>query len=156
MSWLTVDGPGFSDLLAKQAVLADDLGAFYESLWDEELVPHRLLEICRLRIARIHDCAPEWARRDNTAALTSDESDALHRGLPTPFDDAEQSALVVAEKLPYDVHGVTDEDVARLSGHLGNAGAVKLLTAIALFDATCRMKNVLGVDVVSPGAGRLG
>ncbi len=48
--------------------------------------------------------------------------------------------------MPYQQHAIDDAQVAAVQAALGAAGAVALLTAIAFFDATCRLKLVLDVD----------
>ena len=133
-------------VLGQRPELLNRYRTFYRTLWEDDLMPRRLLEICRLRIAAIHGCAAEWAVRDAQVALSEDAVQALERGEFSRFDDAEQAALAVAEQIPFAHHQISDADVAALKAALGEPAAVGLLTALAFFDVTCRLKLVLDVD----------
>ena len=133
--------------LAHRPELLTRYRTFFQSFWQDELVPRRVLALCRLRIAYIHDCASEAAVDDPEAVLSDAERDALRAGNFEQFDAAEQAALQLAEHLPFDVHGIADEWVRAADGHFGHSGCVALLTALAFFDVTCRMKRVLDLPV---------
>ena len=117
---------------------------FYAAVWDQDQVPGRVLELCRLRIAAIHGCEAEQPNRDCEVQITSEEAKALSIGDWAPFDETERAALVLAEKIPLNHHGVSDEEVAAVESAFGAAGTVTLLIALSLFDATCRWKLTLG------------
>ncbi len=142
MTWLTADREDASldDLLAHRPELQVKYRAFYGSIREAGLVPPRLLEICRLRMAAIHDCEAEWSQRDAEVELTEAELAALRRGELKGFAPAEQAALVVTERLPYQHHELTDAEVASLKFRLGDAGCVSLINALVLFDVNCRLK----------------
>ena len=124
------------ELLAKYA-------QFYATLWRNGHVPRRTLELCRRRIAAIHDCAAESSIEDAAAALTASEADQVRQGDFAAFTEAECAALAVAEKISFLHHDVSDDDVERIRAALGDAGAVTLLTALAFFDATTRLRIVM-------------
>ncbi|MCY3794989.1 MAG: hypothetical protein OXG51_11545 [Gammaproteobacteria bacterium] len=142
MSWIASagDSPPFEGLFAHRPELLTRYKAFYSALWDGDLVPRRVLELCRLRVAAIHDCAAEWAVRDAGVALDSPEAESLKRGDFAAFAASEQAALAIAEQFPFQHHGVSDADVAAAAEAFGDAGAVALMVALAFFDATCRWK----------------
>jgi hypothetical protein len=48
----------------------------------------------------------------------------------------------VAEKISYDHHAISDEEVSALVDELGEGGAVTLLTASAFYDVIHRLKQV--------------
>ena len=114
MSWIASAGdfPPLEGLFAHRSELLSRYKAFYRALWDDGLVPRRVLELCRLRVAAIHDCAAEWAVRDANVALDSPEAAALKRGDFAAFTAGEQTALAIAEQFPFQHHAVSDEDVA--------------------------------------------
>lgn len=147
MSWLLHEEATtpFESILAHRPELLAGYRAFYESLWTEGLVPRRILELCRLRVAAIHGCRQEWLIRDAEVDLSSRELQALESGDPAPFDETEQAALAVAERMPYQHHELTDEEVAKVKQTIGNGGCVSLLNALALFDANCRLKLTFDV-----------
>jgi alkylhydroperoxidase family enzyme len=148
MSWLgSVAAPTpFEAVLGHRPELRARYRAFYTTLFDPSRVPRRVLELCRLRVAAIHDCAAEWRIRDARVPLTDDELADLARAAFSRFDGVERAALEIAERMPYQQHAIDDAHVAAVQAALGPAGAVALLTALAFFDATCRLKLVLGVE----------
>ncbi len=150
MSWIeSVDaGTPWEAVLGQRPELLTRYREFYRTLWDDALVPRRILELCRLRVASIHDCAQEWAIRDAEVALSEAELGALARGDFSGFSPEEKTALAVAEQMPYAHHQITDQEVAELNRALGSPAAVALLTALAFFDVTCRLKLVLEVDLL--------
>ena len=148
MSWIAGAGdfPPLEGLFAHRPELLSRYKAFYSALWDDGLVPRRVLELCRLRIAAIHDCAAEWAVRDANVALDSLEAAALKRGDFAAFTASEQAALAIAEQFPFQHHAVSDGDVAAAAEVFGEAGAVTLMVALAFFDATCRWKLAFDLE----------
>lgn len=136
----------FEAVLAHRPELLAGYRAFYSSLWTEGLVPRRILELCRLRVAAIHGCEPEWVIRDAEVAVSAEQLVALERGRLEPFDPTERAALTVAERVPYQHHALTDDEVAQVKQHLGDAGCVSLLNALVLFDVNCRLKLTFEID----------
>jgi len=147
VSWIAGTADPWHELLASRPRLAELYGNFYRSLWNGA-VDRRVLELCRLRIAAIHDCAAERDIRDAAVSLSAAERTALDSGDPAPFDAASRAALALAERMPFDHHGITDQEVATAERHFGADGTVTLLTALAFFDVTCRLKLVADTEVV--------
>jgi hypothetical protein len=149
MSWITETAAAtpFEAILGQRPELLQRYRSFYGTFWEDGLVPRRTLELCRLRIAAIHDCAQEWVIRDADVALTDADLDALQRGESATFSDDEQVALTLAEQIPYAHHQITDAQMTDANAAFGAAGAVSLLTALAFFDVNCRLRIVLGVEV---------
>jgi alkylhydroperoxidase family enzyme len=116
---------------------------FYDSLWTSGQISRRVLEICRLRIAAIHDCAPEWNFRTADVFLSDTEIRGLESGDFSAFDHCERSALELTEKFPFRHHDITDVEVQAVEAGYGSAAAVALLTAVAFFDVRCRWEIVL-------------
>jgi alkylhydroperoxidase family enzyme len=148
VSWIdeTPAGTPLEAVLGQRPELLERYRAFYQTFWEDGLVPRRTLELCRLRIAAIHDCDQEWIIRDAQIALSDVELDALKAGEFSTFSVAEQVALNVAEQIPYQHHQVSDEQISDVDRELKASGAVSLLTACAFFDVTCRLRIVLGVE----------
>lgn len=140
MTWLTADRASLDDLLAHRPELATKYRAFYASIKAAGLVPPRLLELCRLRVAAIHGCDGEWSQRDPAIELSAEEIETLRLGRFEGFAAAEQAALCVAERIPFQHHELTDAEVAALKAELGDAGCVSLINALVLFDVNCRLK----------------
>lgn len=148
MSWVSeVDATtSWEGVLGNRPELLTRYRAFYERFWRDGLVPVRVLELCRLRIAAIHDCEAERVVHDAAAGVSEAERQAIENADFESFSDEERAALAVAEQMPYAHHQITDADVQRLEKSFGATGAVSLLTALAFFDATSRLKIVLGVE----------
>ncbi len=132
----------FHASLPLRSALQDKYAAFYATLRHNESVPLRILELCRHRIAAIHDCEAEWSIADPEVPLTATEKDRLRRGEFSEFTVAERAALAVAEKISFQHHQITDTEVERIRADLGEAGCVALLTALSFFDANCRLRIV--------------
>jgi hypothetical protein len=147
MSWITETAATTSleAILGQRPELLERYRAFYKTFWEDGLVPRRTLEICRLRIAHIHECAAELAIRDAQVPLAAAEVAGLKRGDFSGFLAAEQVALNLAEQIPYQHHQITDAQMADAAAELTTPGAVSLLTALAFFDVGCRLRIVLDV-----------
>ena len=133
--------------------LADALIRRYQV--EGALVPKRVLELCRLRIAANHDCAAEWTVRDVGIVIDEAETASLKRGDLAGFTVSEQAALAIAEQMPFQHHRVSDANVAAAAEVFGEAGTIALMVALAFFDATCRWKLAFDleewpVDLESP------
>jgi len=117
---------------------------------ERRLIDAVVLELCRLRTAELLGCASELAVRwaaASDAGLTEAKVSVLARWPTDPaFTDAERACLTVAERFVLDPHGLTDDEAAAARRHLGDAGLVALLEALALFDGLARFRIMLGVE----------
>lgn len=150
MSWLD-SAPkartSFEAALGHAPELLADYRRFYGSLWDEKLLSPRLLELCRLCIAAIYQCRAETEVRHAASGVSDVERVALGMGEPPKtLSPLERSGLAVAEKVPHEIHAITDKEIARLTTELGEAGVVAFLVAATLFDSSCRMRLALEVE----------
>lgn len=119
--WLQQSGEGFQSLLALRPDLQQKYRDFLEVVENNDAVPDSVYELCRSRIQFIH-------------GLRKEDVDASSLG------EAEASALVAADRIPYQHHQLTDEEVDALKAAFGDQGCVALLTALAFFDVTCRLE----------------
>ncbi len=149
MSWLrsaTEVPTPFEGVLGLRPELLGLYRDLYGKLWDDTLVPPALLELCRLRIASLHDCEAERVIRHATAGVTEAQIAALDAWRTADcFTSVERATLTIADKMCGQVHEVSDEDVAAARQHLSDAQAVTLMLALGLFDAQCRVRLALGV-----------
>ncbi|MCY3505444.1 MAG: carboxymuconolactone decarboxylase family protein [Chloroflexi bacterium] len=149
MTWLEgAEGSApFDAALGLRPELRDLYAAFYGKLWDEELLPASLLELCRLRVAQLHDCEAELAVRHAESGVRDAQVEALADWAGSDlFSEQEQAALTLAEKMPWQHHDLTDEEYANLNAHFGESGVVALTIGVALFDANCRLRLALGTE----------
>lgn len=149
MTWLTGAAgrvPEFDAVLGLRPELRDLFRRFYATPWDDSLLPRSLLELCRLRVAAIHDCQGELSIRDPQAGLSAEQLAALDSWQDlSAFSPLERAALAIAEKMPWQHHAIEDADFAELRQHLDEPATVALTVALALFDANCRLRIVLDV-----------
>ena len=131
MGWLVDEDCTFEELLALRPALQEKYGAFLESLRLEGEVPERILTLCRARVAQIHGRPVQ--------GITDEEAEWLAAGEAGSLSEAERAALALAERMPFGHHYIEDQEVERVKQHLGNSGAVTLLTALAFFDVNCRL-----------------
>ena len=146
MTWLTGKHDArktLEDVLDLRPELLSRYRTFYATFWEDGLVPARTLELCRLRIAAIHECDAQWLIRDADVELSEHELSQLRSGRFDGYSSEEQAALAVAEQIPYQHHQISDDDIRTLEKTLTPAGAVSLLTAIAFFDVSSRLNLVL-------------
>jgi alkylhydroperoxidase family enzyme len=93
-----------------------------------------VLELCRLRVAQILQCAPAFNERTNGVPPLPD---------PEDFTPAQRAAVDFAEQFVIDPHGVDDDLRARVREHLSSAEFVALTEAVALFDGFTRFRLAL-------------
>ena len=143
MSWASEPHRKAGQLFAARPELFAKYKAFYGEIWNQEVVPKRVLELCRARIEAIHDCEADADSRF-TPELSPEQLQALRTGDASPFNHSERVALALAEKIPFNHHSVEDDDVAAARSEFGASGAVTLLIALSFFDVTCRWQLALG------------
>ena len=135
---------GLPGALRAQPALYARCQAFLDQLWRQEALPHRLLHLCRLRIAAVHGCEQAVAFGDSRAEVGQPQTTALAAGDLAGFTEAEQAALRVAEQLPFDHHAISDRAFAEVKAAWGTEATVALLVALAFFDVICRWHGTLG------------
>jgi alkylhydroperoxidase family enzyme len=149
VSWLGT-GPRLDQVFGLRPELYEAWRAFRDVFWERGLVDPVILELCRLRVAALHECRAELATRTPTArAAGLDEAKiaSLPDWATDPrFDPRERACLRFAEQFVLDAQGVSDADAAAVTSALGDPGLVALVEALALFDGFCRFRLVLGVE----------
>jgi|SRR5271156_3356465 len=128
-------------VLGRNAHLLAAYRDFYGTLWDDDVLPARLLELTRLLIAKEHFCDAEFAIRHSDAGVSDSEVDRLGewRSIDS-LSSAEQAALTYAQQIPWSHHQITDAEVDAVKAELGDAGFVALNFAATFFDANCRLR----------------
>jgi len=143
---VTTDDPHVA-VLAAHPLLADRWAAMAAAIWEHEAISHRVLELCRIRVAQL--LGVDWAVEYRTPGLDVLEAKALSVGAwPTadPINDLEQACLAIAELFVIDVHALTDEQMADLSDRVGAQGLIQLTTALAVWDGIYRTSLTLDFD----------
>lgn len=112
------------------------------------LIPARLKELVRLRIATLNGCvlcksvrmAPEVVREDE-AATGVDHPDAAE------FTLRERAAIRFAEKMAVDHHNISDEDVAEMRRHFSDAEFLELAMMTGQYIGFGRVLAMLQLEV---------
>jgi hypothetical protein len=60
MRWVSSDVHTLQQVFARNPQLETQLAAFSSALWSQPYLPATTLELCRLRIARLLQCMPEF------------------------------------------------------------------------------------------------
>ena len=110
----------FNELLALRPALKEKYDVFLAAVNNTDKIPAAILAQCRSKVRQVHGLE---------AHVESEQS-----------SDAENVALSIAEKMPFQHHDLLDEEIEQASALFGDDGCVTLLTAIAFFDATSRLE----------------
>ncbi|MBL7501526.1 carboxymuconolactone decarboxylase family protein [Frankia sp. CNm7] len=152
MTWLAWTARGRTPLDSVYGLLPEAYARhreLAEQLWRPGLVDPVVLELCRLRIARLLRCEPELAARTpaaRAAGLTESKISRLADWPTAPgYSAAERAALAYAELFVIDPGAVTDELAADVTAYFTPPRAAALTLAIAVFDAIARFQVALEV-----------
>ena len=129
----------FIEVLALRPALQTKYAAFLEAIESSDAVSERVFRLCRARIAQIHGQQVHGITAEEATTLQSQRLDSLEL--------SEQTALIAAEKIPYQHHMLEDEEVEAIKLAFGDAGCVSLLTALAFFDVSCRLNATMTGEV---------
>ena len=130
-------------LLASASVVGGEWRRYAELVLEQ--APAELAELLRLRLAQLHECDPRASR--SLAELPREQVEALADWERSPaFSPVQREALAIADKWPWRVHDVTDDELAALATELGVKDAVALVTALSLFDVHCRLQVMFELD----------
>ena len=141
------DAPLRVQIYAQRPPLAAKFLEFGKALREERLLPDRLIELVRLRVAFWNQCRSCMAVRyeEGTAdGLTEALVCSLER--PQESDDltaAEQAAIAYADLMATDHLAIDDGTFARLREHFGEPEIVELCMNVALFVGFGRMAAAL-------------
>jgi hypothetical protein len=117
----------FDAVFALRPDLFDAYRDFESVFWTHGLLDPEILAACRARCAQV--LRAPGARTEPVTA--DDPSSAL------------AACLTVAEQFVIDPHGVTPEMRDAVVAHVGDAGLVALVEALAVFDGFTRFRTIL-------------
>jgi alkylhydroperoxidase family enzyme len=109
-----------------------------------------LLELTRLRIAKLLGHTAELARRSSRArdaGLTEAKVADLAAWPTSPvFTARERACLSLTEQFVIDANGVTEAQVAEVTEHLGAAGCYAFVEAVSVLETFQRACLTLGIN----------
>jgi hypothetical protein len=153
MSWLpgVPDGPeAFARAFALRPNLQAAWGDFTTRFWESALVPHAVLELCRLRLGRLHGAElPDLCDAMRAARVARDpvRAAAIERWWESDaFDATEQACLRFAEQFALDPKQISDADAAAVVAALGDAGTVAFVEALAILDGFSRFARLVALE----------
>ncbi len=153
MTWLTGLPEGETDWERLSALCPEATSALADvvaATWEE--TDPVLLELARLRIAKLLGYTAELARRSAGARETglTEEKEADLAAWPTSplFTARERACLTLVEQFVIDANGVTDAQVADVTEHLGAAGCYAFVEAVSVLEAFQRACLTLGIQEV--------
>jgi alkylhydroperoxidase family enzyme len=148
------DPPLRKKVYAQRPELAAGLAQYMQTLATERVLPGRLIELVRLRIAFHNQCRSCMAVRYPTggAHVSEDLVCSLERPEEAPdLTEAERAALAYADLLATDHHAVDDAVFDRLREHLSEEEIVELCLNAAVFVGMGRVTMTLDLTDDLPG-----
>lgn len=137
----------FEQILARSPELATAYREFYGLYWDRDILPARLVELVRLRIAQLNGCESELAIRDQNSGVDEATVEALKSWQSSDgSNSSERAALTYAELIPFAHHQITDDNVEEIKTHLGDDGFVALAMLATFVDANCRLRMLFNLS----------
>jgi hypothetical protein len=133
-----------SRLLAAGGEMAASFDRAWESVWQQPHVPATVLELCRLRLARLHGLAA--AESQARAPVDAGKRAAVLAGSYARDDrvsPAERAAIEFAEVYAMDAQAITDELAAGVVAQFGEPGLVALIEALGFIDGRLRLARML-------------
>lgn len=155
MTWLRGSADGATSLqqaLGLRPELKELFGAYLAQAWaDNDPV---LIELCRLRIAKLHGDDAQQRLRHTTAmdaGLTESKIAELSRyHSSSRYSAHERHCLNYAEKYVIDVHSITDADADTVKEAMADDEFVAFTVALGLFDGIGRFRLALGLGAGEP------
>jgi len=140
----------------------DALAGAVDAAWQD--TDPVLLELARLRIAKLLDNPVETAQRSSraTEAGLTDAKVADLADWPTSpqFTARERACLALAEQFVMDANGVTEADVEAVTEHLGGPGCYAFVSAVSVLETyqraclTLDIRSAPSIDEITRRAHR--
>lgn len=149
--WLDseLENPQFEQVFSLRANLFADYNKFINTLMQYSGLHPSLLELCRLRIAQLHNCAAEFNRRYRLAdqsSINKQIENLAQWPKSELFSQQEKACLHIAELFTMDPHSISDEDTEQAKRTIFDKGLVALMEAFAMFDGFCRFQLLLEIQ----------
>lgn len=140
MTWFTQANTQ-QDIIEIAPSLACSYKEFYASFWQLASVPASLLELCRLRVAQLHQSDYQWQHQQ--FELMDEQRELLSQWSKSSiFTDAEKACLGFTEVYCMDPQAISDEQADAVKSELGDAGLVALIEALGLFYGMTRVSQL--------------
>jgi alkylhydroperoxidase family enzyme len=145
VSWLTDAPIDRREVLELRPELAAAHHRLHATIWECGIAPS-ILELCRLRMAQLLQCAPALAERSPRIDVAEERVAHLAQWPTNPlYSDDERTCLEFAELFVIDQHAITDGQAEAVRQALSESGFVAFTTALAIWENQHRFDNALGV-----------
>jgi alkylhydroperoxidase family enzyme len=125
-------------------------GTLSHAVYEQSILPVRVRELARMRIAQINDCAicQQWRKTAGTAeALTEDDFTNVADWRTYPgYSEQERLAIEYSERFALDHRAIDDDFFNRMHAEYTDAEILDLTVCIGAWLALGRTMNVLGID----------
>ena len=159
-SWLGAEGPGatpFGRAVALAPLVSARFSEMYRGVWCPPVADPVLLELARLRMALLLRSGADVQLRFKPAVdagLTETKVADLPRWATSPlFSDTERTVVAFTELFTIDAHAVDDDHCAALTAVLPRPAVAGFTLALAIFEATTRLRLALGTGTAAPAGG---
>ena len=140
--------PGkFNGVMAWRPELMEGFFAFYAQLWTQGVLPMRVKDLARMKIARTVGCRICQNTRFKVAeghTTEGDYEDIDHVG-DGSYTPAERAALTYVETFCVNAQMVTDDMVARLREHFSEAEIVELSVLTGVVSGFAKINVALNI-----------
>lgn len=140
---MNLNSDSLSCALNGGGALADAYDAVWSALWRQTHVPATVLELCRLRLAKLHSAQADFVMRK--LPIDEHKANAVLAGRYAEsdlFDAAEKSALMLAEVYAQDPAAISDHMAAQVKQYVGESGLVCLIEALGFIDGRLRLAQM--------------
>ena len=125
-------------------------GTLSHAVYEQSILPVRVRELARMRIAQINDCAicQQW-RKTAGAAEALTEADFANVGdwrTYPGYSPRERLAVEYAERFALDHRNLDDDFFARMHAEFSDPEILDLTVCIGAWVALGRTMSVLGID----------
>ena len=144
MSWIA-EGENQGAIMHTLPGIGDRFLRLYDSFWALPHLPASVLELCRLRLAQLHESRGDWELEKHPvepakkAALRDWARDDR-------FSAGERACLAFTEVHAMDAGAITDAQAEAVKTHYGDKGLVALAQALGVFDGMIRLGLLWGLS----------
>ena len=149
MAWIA-PGDNRQALMNQLPGIGDRFEGLYGAFWQLPQLPAATLELCRLRLAQLHQQRADWAIEE--VPVPRAQRDELRQWPDSAhFDAPERACLALTEVHAMDAMAITDAQAEAVKQYFGEEGLVALLQALGVFDGMIRLGLLWGLADGSGG-----
>ena len=140
MTWFT-EANTQQDIIDMAPTLAPAFQDFYDSFWQLSSIPPMVLELCRLRVAQLHQSDYQWQHQQ--LELSAEKRQSLSQwNTSSVYSQVEKNCLAFTEVYCMDPQAITDAQAEAVKSELGDAGLVALIEALGVFYGMTRVSQL--------------